>query len=105
MKEIGKLLFCPTEHVLRKQAATRPAFNQVDAFGRAQHAPHFVKLPSQQSAENCMNVARRIEVPGFSELLGVSRIVTQFGIVEAKIHITREGNWSALANFLLDLLA
>ena len=40
----------------------------------------------------------------FYELLGVARVVTQVGMVEAKFHIAGKRNRSPLKDFLLDNL-
>jgi hypothetical protein len=50
-----------------------------------------------------VDIARRVEIAGLAELFRVSRIVTEFGIVEAEFHVAREGNGPALADFLFDL--
>ena len=52
-----------------------------------------------------MDVACGVEISGLAELLGISGIVAEFGMVEAEFHISREGNGAVLANFLFDLLA
>jgi hypothetical protein len=38
-------------------------------------------------------------------LLSVSRVITEFWIVETVFHVSRKGNGAALADFLFDLVA
>src|SRR3984957_9968166 len=104
-KEVGEFLLRPVEHVLREQAAPRTQFNDLDSRGRSESAPHLVELACQQTAEDSMHVARSIEIAGLAELRGVAGIIAEFRIVEATLHVTREGNRSALANLVLYFLA
>jgi hypothetical protein len=104
-KEIGELLFGPIQHILREEAAAGAEFNHRDLFGSAQSTPHLVELARQQATENRMDIARGIEVAGLAELRGVARVVAEFVVVQAQLHVAREGNRAVLANLLLDLLA
>src|SRR5579864_5831218 len=104
-KEIREFSLRPIEHILREQAAAGTEFSERDLFRRSQQAPHFFELPRQQAPEDRVHIAGSIEIAGFPELRGVSRIIAEFRIVEAQLHIPREGNRPALANLLLDLLA
>ena len=90
---------------MRKQASAGSKFNHCNVLRRAQSAPHLVELPSQKAAENRVYIARSIEIAGLAELLRIARIVAELRIVEAKLHIAREGNGAALADFLFDLPA
>src|SRR6266576_4874553 len=102
-KEIGKLLLRPVQNILCKQPSSRTKLSNHDLNRRAQHAPHLLKLPRQQSPKDCMHVARGIEIAGFAELRRFPRVVAQLEIVEANLHVAREGNWSTLKDLPFDL--
>ena len=88
-----------------EQAAAGAEFDQFDALGRAESAPHLVELAGQKAAEDGVDVARRVEIAGLAELLRVSRIVAKLGIVEADFHVAREGDGAAVTDFPFDLFA
>src|SRR5271154_2024259 len=82
-KEFRELLFRPIQDVLRKQSASGTEFQNFDPRWRPEHAPHLFELPRHQTPEYRMHVARCVEVAGFSELLRITGVVTQFGVVQA----------------------
>ena len=71
MKELSELLLRPIQHILRKQSAARTKLLNFNLLGRAQHPPHFIKLPREQPSEDRVYIARRIEVARFAKLLSV----------------------------------
>src|ERR1700691_69815 len=103
-EEIRKLLLRPVDDILREQTAARAEFDQIDLLRRAESAPHLFELAREKAPENGVHIARRVEIAGLAELLCISRIVTELGIVEAKFHVARKWNGPALSDFLLDLL-
>src|SRR3984885_11348340 len=102
-EEIGEFLPGPTQPVLGEQPTAGPQFHQSDLFRRAENSPHLVELPGQQPAEYRVHVAGGVEIASPAELLGIPRVVTEIGIVKAELDIVREGNRSALPDFLLNL--
>src|SRR5215470_16736057 len=89
MKELGKFLQRPIQHVLRKQSSSRTELYNGDLRRRSQGTPHLVELPGQQPSEHSVHIARGEEVAPFSELFGVAG----------------KGNRSVIVNFLLDDLS
>src|SRR5579862_1133069 len=102
LKKLRKLFLRPIEHILSKQATTGSKLSQHDGCGTAQHAPHLVELPRQQASEDSMHVARCIKVSRLAELPGLTRIVAEFRMIKAKLHVPRKANRSTLEDFLLD---
>src|ERR1700683_2546222 len=104
-KEFGKLLFRPIQHVLGKQSTSRAELQNFDLCWRSEPAPHPFELPRHQTPEYCMHIARCGEIAGFSELLRIARVVTQFGVVQAYFHVSRKRNRPTLADFRFAFLA
>src|SRR5258708_25934745 len=98
-KKIGELLLRPVEHILREQSAPRSELKQNDVLRRSKHARHLIKLARQQTSKDGVHVARRVKISSLAELRGVARVVTKFRIVEAQLHVAREGNRSAFTDF------
>src|SRR5579864_2303322 len=103
-KEVREFSLRPIQHILREQAAAGTEFSERDLFRRSQQAPHFFELPRQQAPEDRVHIAGSIEIAGFAELRGVTRIIAEFRIVKAQLHVAREAKWSALANLFCNLL-
>src|SRR5579864_1665058 len=103
VEEPRKLLLRPIQNILCKQPSSRTKLPNDDLYSRAQHAPHLLKLPRQQSSKDCMHIARCIEIAGFAELRRIPRVVAQLGIVKANLHVAREGNWPALSDLRFDI--
>src|ERR1035438_4033510 len=97
-KEIREFLFRPTEHILAEPAAARAEFDHCDLIWRAQRAPHLFQLAGEQATEDCVHVARCVEIASFAKLLSASRVVTKFRIIETMFHVARKGHRSKLAN-------
>ena len=54
---------------MREQAAAGAEFDEIDMLRRPQNAPHFVELAGEKTAEDFVDVARRVEVTTLAELL------------------------------------
>src|SRR5215469_3518437 len=105
MKELGKFLQRPIQHVLRKQSSSRTELYNGDLRRRSQGAPHLVELPGQQPSEHSVHIARGEEIAPFPELFGVAGIVAELWVVKAQLHVAGKGNRSVIVNFLLDDLS
>src|SRR4029077_17317045 len=73
--------------------------------GGAQGPPYFLELARQQTSEDSVHVAGVIKAARLPELLGVARVVTQLGMVQAQLHVTRKRDRPVLTNFLFDDVA
>src|SRR5580704_2232252 len=104
VKERWKLFLRPIQHILRKQSASWPEFQNLDTVRRSQRAPHLIELPGHQASEDRVYVARGVEVSGLAKLLGVARVVTEVRIVKAHLHIPRKRNGATLADFPFNFL-
>jgi hypothetical protein len=104
-EEVGEFLIGPVEDVAGKESAAGAKFQDFKLRRAVECLPHFVELAGEQAAEDGVHVAWGIEVPGFSELIGVARIITLGGVVKADLHVARKREGAALADFLLDLFS
>src|SRR5579859_3489410 len=103
-KEAGELLLRAIQYILREQSAAWAKLDQRDAIGRFKRSPHLFELPRQQSSENSVDIARSVKVTGSAELRGGARIVSKLRIVKTDLHVAREWNRPALADFRFNLL-
>src|SRR5439155_26999459 len=78
VEKIRKFLLRPVKHIIGKESAPRTEFRYLDLFWRVQSTPHLFELTGQLPPEDCVHITRGIEITGFSELLCISRVVTQF---------------------------
>jgi len=101
-KEIGKFLGGPIQDVAGEQPASRAEFKEDERIRRAQDSPHFFELAGHEASEDRVHIARCVEITRLAELIGMSRIVAEFLIVEAPFHIAGEGNRAAGMDLLLD---
>ena len=104
-EEVVEFLAGPIEHIAGEKTAAGAEFEDFHFRRPIERLPHLVKLPREQASENSVNVARSIEVSGFSELFGVARIVSGGGIVKADLHVARKRDGATFADFALDLFA
>ena len=103
-KEVRKLLLGPFEDILRKQAATGAEFRQRNVLRRPQCAPHLLELARQQASKHCVYIARGVEIASLAELRRVPRVVAEFRMIEAQLHVARKGNRPPFPDLLLDEL-
>src|SRR5271166_2508656 len=104
-RKFGKLLRTPIQNVARKKSATRAELDQINSLRRIQHAPHLLKLASQQSPKNGMNITRSVKIARLAEVLTGLRIVTKLGLVQTELHVSRERNRPVAANLICDAFA
>ena len=102
VEEFRKLLLRPGENVLGKEPAAGAGFQNFNLGGRAQGPPYFFELARQKAAKNGVHVTRGVEVSGLAKLLGVARVVAQFGMVQTQLHVPRKRDRPMLAYFLFD---
>ncbi len=102
VEEFRKLLLRPGENVLGKEPAAGAEFENFNLGGRVQGPPYFFELARQQAAKDGVHVTRGVKVSGLAKLLGVARVVAQFGMVQTQLHVPRKRDGPVLAYFLFD---